>query len=70
MQNYCPIGKLTNYCLSLNWLAGNTVMYMHDDSENMDDSFTIQLTDGRHQLNKQVMVKVQSVNDEKPHVIR
>ncbi|XP_053199816.1 FRAS1-related extracellular matrix protein 1a [Scomber japonicus] len=51
-------------------INGNTVMYMHDDSENMDDSFTIQLTDGRHQLNKQVMVKVQSVNDEKPHVIR
>lgn len=52
------------------WLAGNTLMYMHDDSENMDDSFTIQLTDGRHRLHRQVMVKVLPVNDEGPHVIR
>ncbi|XP_044197505.1 FRAS1-related extracellular matrix protein 1a [Thunnus albacares] len=51
-------------------ISGNTLMYMHDDSENMDDSFTIQLTDGRHQLHRQVMVKVLPVNDEEPNVIR
>uniref|UniRef100_A0A665UUH8 Fras1 related extracellular matrix 1a n=1 Tax=Echeneis naucrates TaxID=173247 RepID=A0A665UUH8_ECHNA len=40
------------------WLAGMNLMYMHDDSENMEDSFTIKLTDGRHELHKQVVVKV------------
>ncbi|XP_034532908.1 FRAS1-related extracellular matrix protein 1a [Notolabrus celidotus] len=49
---------------------GMDLMYLHDDSEHMDDSFTIQLTDGRHQLHRQVMVKVQPVNDEEPRVIR
>lgn len=45
-------------------------MYLHDDSENMEDSFTIQLTDGQHQLQRQVMVEVVPVNDEEPCVIR
>ncbi|XP_039996233.1 FRAS1-related extracellular matrix protein 1a isoform X2 [Xiphias gladius] len=49
---------------------GMDLMYMHDDSENMEDSFTIQLTDGRHQLHRQVMVKVLPVNDEEPRTIR
>nr|XP_020450558.1 FRAS1-related extracellular matrix protein 1 isoform X2 [Monopterus albus] len=49
---------------------GMDLMYMHDDSENMEDSFTIQLTDGKHQLHRQVMVKVLPVNDEEPHIIR
>uniref|UniRef100_A0A665UUX0 Fras1 related extracellular matrix 1a n=1 Tax=Echeneis naucrates TaxID=173247 RepID=A0A665UUX0_ECHNA len=52
------------------WLAGMNLMYMHDDSENMEDSFTIKLTDGRHELHKQVVVKVLPVNDEEPHSIR
>ncbi|XP_078131977.1 FRAS1-related extracellular matrix protein 1a isoform X3 [Sander vitreus] len=49
---------------------GMDLMYMHDDSENMEDSFTIQLTDGRHQIQRQVMVKVLPINDEEPRVIR
>uniref|UniRef100_A0A667YH99 FRAS1-related extracellular matrix protein 1 n=1 Tax=Myripristis murdjan TaxID=586833 RepID=A0A667YH99_9TELE len=49
---------------------GMALMYMHDDSENMEDSFTIQLSDGKHQLHRQVMVKVLPVNDEEPRVIR
>ncbi|XP_028263008.1 FRAS1-related extracellular matrix protein 1a [Parambassis ranga] len=51
-------------------INGMDLMYMHDDSENMEDSFTIQLTDGRHQLHRQVMVKVLPVNDEEPHIVR
>lgn len=51
-------------------LSGMELMYMHDDSENMEDSFSIQLTDGVHMLHRQVMVKVLSVNDEEPKVIR
>ncbi|XP_062240330.1 FRAS1-related extracellular matrix protein 1a [Platichthys flesus] len=49
---------------------GMDLTYMHDDSENMEDTFTIQLTDGRHQLHRQVMVKVLPVNDEEPRTIR
>ncbi|XP_045921786.1 FRAS1-related extracellular matrix protein 1a [Micropterus dolomieu] len=49
---------------------GMDLMYMHDDSENMEDSFTIQLTDGKHRVHRQVMVKVLPVNDEEPCVVR
>uniref|UniRef100_A0A671UBT3 Fras1 related extracellular matrix 1a n=1 Tax=Sparus aurata TaxID=8175 RepID=A0A671UBT3_SPAAU len=49
---------------------GMDLMYMHDDSENTEDSFTIQLTDGRHHIHRQVTVKVVPVNDEEPRVIR
>ena len=50
--------------------SGMDLMYMHDDSENTEDSFTIQLTDGRHRLHRQVAVEVVPVNDEEPRVIR
>ncbi|KAJ8385248.1 hypothetical protein AAFF_G00191250 [Aldrovandia affinis] len=49
---------------------GMTVMYMHDDSESVQDGFTIELTDGKHRLQKHVAVKVVPVNDETPRVIR
>lgn len=50
--------------------AGMDLMYVHDNSENMEDSFTVQLTDGKHQVSRDVMVKVLPVNDEEPRVIR
>ncbi|XP_030635867.1 FRAS1-related extracellular matrix protein 1a isoform X3 [Chanos chanos] len=49
---------------------GMTLMYMHDDSESTQDSFTLLLTDGKHQLQRQVQVKVIPVNDEEPCIIR
>ncbi|XP_061620275.1 FRAS1-related extracellular matrix protein 1a [Phyllopteryx taeniolatus] len=49
---------------------GKAVAYTHDDSEHLEDSFTIELTDGRHKIQKQVMVEVLAVNDNKPHLIR
>uniref|UniRef100_A0A3Q2EFW1 FRAS1-related extracellular matrix protein 1 n=1 Tax=Cyprinodon variegatus TaxID=28743 RepID=A0A3Q2EFW1_CYPVA len=49
---------------------GLDLMYLHDDSENMMDSFIVQLTDGKHQLERRVMVEVLPVNDEEPHLIR
>ncbi|KAI1888531.1 hypothetical protein AGOR_G00186130 [Albula goreensis] len=49
---------------------GMTVMYKHDDTESMQDGFTIELTDGKHRLQKHVAVKVMPVNDETPRVIR
>lgn len=46
------------------------VMYVHDDSENMEDSFILQLDDGRHQVDREVMVRVVPVNDEEPRLVR
>uniref|UniRef100_A0A8C9VSQ3 Fras1 related extracellular matrix 1a n=1 Tax=Scleropages formosus TaxID=113540 RepID=A0A8C9VSQ3_SCLFO len=49
---------------------GVTVMYVHDDSESLHDSFTIQVSDGKHRLQKRVEVTVLPVNDEAPRVTR
>ncbi|KAM4714914.1 FRAS1-related extracellular matrix protein 1a isoform 2-T2 [Anableps anableps] len=49
---------------------GLNLAYRHDDSENTKDSFVIQLTDGKHKLERQVTVEVVPVNDEEPRVIR
>lgn len=51
-------------------MPGLDLVYLHDDSETMKDSFIIQLTDGKHKLQRQVMVEVVPVNDEEPHMIR
>ena len=42
------------------------LVYVHDDSENLADDFTIQLSDGKHQILRTISVKVTPVNDEKP----
>ncbi|XP_068090887.1 FRAS1-related extracellular matrix protein 1 isoform X2 [Hyperolius riggenbachi] len=42
------------------------LIYMHDDSENLVDSFTIQLSDGNHKVDRTIFVTVNGVNDEKP----
>lgn len=47
-----------------------TLMYVHDDSESEQDGFIVQLSDGKHQLQKDVRVKVLPVNDEEPQIIR
>ncbi|XP_069482158.1 FRAS1-related extracellular matrix protein 1 [Ambystoma mexicanum] len=49
---------------------GMNLMYMHDDSENLADSFTVQLSDGKHMVQRTVLVKVLPVNDEKPVLIK
>lgn len=49
---------------------GVRLMYMHDDSENMVDSFVVQVSDGKHTQQRQIMVKVLPVNDQEPHIIR
>uniref|UniRef100_A0A8C3VCC3 FRAS1-related extracellular matrix protein 1 n=1 Tax=Catharus ustulatus TaxID=91951 RepID=A0A8C3VCC3_CATUS len=46
--------------------SGMKLMYMHDNSENLTDSFKIQLSDGKHKVLRTVSVKVIPVNDEKP----
>ncbi|XP_037347730.1 FRAS1-related extracellular matrix protein 1 isoform X2 [Talpa occidentalis] len=45
---------------------GMRLMYVHDDSENLIDDFTIQLSDGKHEILKTIAVEVTPVNDEKP----
>ncbi|XP_061565439.1 FRAS1-related extracellular matrix protein 1a isoform X2 [Cololabis saira] len=49
---------------------GMDLVYMHDNSENMEDGFILQLTDGQHRLSREVAVKVLPVNDEEPRIIR
>ncbi|XP_029473303.1 LOW QUALITY PROTEIN: FRAS1-related extracellular matrix protein 1-like [Rhinatrema bivittatum] len=49
---------------------GMMLLYMHDDTESVQDSFTIQLTDGRHVVQRTVHVCIMPVNDERPHLIR
>ncbi|XP_026722189.1 FRAS1-related extracellular matrix protein 1 isoform X2 [Athene cunicularia] len=45
---------------------GMKLMYMHDNSENLIDSFKIQLSDGKHKVLRTISVKVIPVNDETP----
>lgn len=52
------------------WLSGMNLMYVHDDSETWEDSFTILLTDGKHQIQQRVTVQIVPQNDEEPSVIR
>ncbi|XP_060694769.1 FRAS1-related extracellular matrix protein 1a isoform X2 [Hemiscyllium ocellatum] len=49
---------------------GMKLMYKHDDSETKTDSFTIQLSDGKHAVNKVIQVTILPVNDEKPLLSR
>lgn len=52
------------------WISGMNLMYVHDDSETLEDSFTILLTDGKHQIQRRVTVQIVPQNDEEPSVIR
>ncbi|XP_072009032.1 FRAS1-related extracellular matrix protein 1 isoform X1 [Engystomops pustulosus] len=45
---------------------GMMLAYVHDDSENLSDSFTIRLSDGQHEEEKTISVTVIGVNDEIP----
>ncbi|KAK2517119.1 Frem1 [Columba livia] len=45
---------------------GMKLMYIHDNSENLTDSFKVQLSDGKHKVLRTISVKVIPVNDEKP----
>ncbi|XP_006864569.1 PREDICTED: FRAS1-related extracellular matrix protein 1 [Chrysochloris asiatica] len=45
---------------------GMRLLYVHDDSENYVDDFTIQLSDGKHKILKTISVEVTPVNDQKP----
>ncbi|XP_036289987.1 FRAS1-related extracellular matrix protein 1 isoform X1 [Pipistrellus kuhlii] len=70
-QHQQPAGPGQRHTLVYNFSMallknGMRLMYVHDDSENLVDDFTIQLFDGKHKILKTISVEVTPVNDEKP----
>ncbi|XP_069777597.1 FRAS1-related extracellular matrix protein 1a [Narcine bancroftii] len=51
-------------------MHGLKLMYAHDDSESAADGFTIQLSDGKHKVYRDISVHVLPVNDEQPILTR
>ena len=51
-------------------LAGEegSILYEHDDSETTQDSFRIQVSDGKHRVEKDIMVIIIPVDDETPRL--
>ncbi|KAG5275412.1 hypothetical protein AALO_G00120010 [Alosa alosa] len=49
---------------------GMKIVYMHDDTETLQDAFTIQLTDGKHAVQGTAQVHILPVNDEKPRLLK
>ncbi|XP_072552171.1 FRAS1-related extracellular matrix protein 2-like [Salminus brasiliensis] len=48
--------------------AASTIMYEHDGSETLQDAFTVRLTDGKHEVEKPVVVLILPVDDETPRL--
>uniref|UniRef100_A0A8C5P888 FRAS1 related extracellular matrix 3 n=1 Tax=Leptobrachium leishanense TaxID=445787 RepID=A0A8C5P888_9ANUR len=46
----------------------SNIVYEHDDSETMKDSFELLLTDGEHKVEKKVLIMVIPVDDETPRM--
>ncbi|XP_072171221.1 extracellular matrix protein 3-like [Diadema setosum] len=49
-------------------LTGNDILYEHDDSETTEDSFTVLLTDGKYEVNKEILVMIIPRDDETPRL--
>uniref|UniRef100_H3DK22 Fras1 related extracellular matrix 3 n=1 Tax=Tetraodon nigroviridis TaxID=99883 RepID=H3DK22_TETNG len=47
---------------------GSSVIYEHDNSETKEDSFKIRLSDGKHHVDKTILVMVIPVDDETPRM--
>ncbi|XP_035282659.1 FRAS1-related extracellular matrix protein 3 [Anguilla anguilla] len=46
----------------------SNIVYEHDDSETKEDSFEIKLTDGKHTVEKKILIMVIPVDDETPRM--
>ncbi|OPJ76988.1 hypothetical protein AV530_007423 [Patagioenas fasciata monilis] len=51
-------------------LNGLMLLYMHDDTESLEDSFTVQLTDGKRTVQGTLYIYIMPVNNEIPHLSR
>ncbi|XP_017206108.3 FRAS1-related extracellular matrix protein 2 [Oryctolagus cuniculus] len=49
-------------------VESSSIIYEHDDSETQEDSFVIKLTDGKHSVEKMVLIMVIPVDDETPRM--
>ncbi|XP_060050888.1 FRAS1-related extracellular matrix protein 2 isoform X2 [Erinaceus europaeus] len=49
-------------------IESSSIIYEHDDSETQEDSFVIRLTDGKHSVEKMVLIMVIPVDDETPRM--
>ncbi|XP_069747817.1 FRAS1-related extracellular matrix protein 2-like isoform X2 [Narcine bancroftii] len=47
---------------------GSSIVYEHDDSESKEDSFDIQLTDGKYSIEKTVIIMIIPLDDETPRM--
>ncbi|KAI4899055.1 hypothetical protein NFI96_009052 [Prochilodus magdalenae] len=66
LQRSQPVHSFTKQALK----QGMKIIYMHDDTETLEDSFTMQLTDGRHTVQGTAWVRILPVNDEKPRMLK
>uniref|UniRef100_A0A4W4GI01 C-type lectin domain-containing protein n=1 Tax=Electrophorus electricus TaxID=8005 RepID=A0A4W4GI01_ELEEL len=65
-QRSLPVHSFTIQALR----QGMEVVYMHDDTDTLQDTFTIQLSDGSHSVQGTAWVHVLPVNDEKPRLLK
>ncbi|XP_030887308.1 FRAS1-related extracellular matrix protein 2 [Leptonychotes weddellii] len=49
-------------------IESSSIIYEHDDSETQEDSFVIRLTDGKHSVERMVLIIVIPVDDETPRM--
>lgn len=49
-------------------IESSSIIYEHDDSETQEDNFVIKLTDGKHSVEKMVLIMVIPVDDETPRM--